>query len=999
MAKRLLKTMILPLTVMATALAFIACDGNNPPDVKYKVTYEIGAGATGTAPTETDKAVGEKFIIKSADGITYEGYNFAGWSDGSLIYTEGAEYTMPSKAVTFTAYWKSADETMMYTVTYKLGAAGEDVVRTNQPAANYTVEAPTVYEDTGDDEYYKLFAGWTVEGDDTVYLPGGKLTLTDDTVFIAQWEEFDDDDNVWTDTTGELRLFLLTDKVGAFAYQNLDGDYVWNYFAYTVTGTAITVTPTKGNPATGTLEDGELTISVTVGMATYQFEPEQEQPTGKPTVTFNANGGTGTAPVIDDADIVATTNNQYNIVLPQCTYTAPANKEFDKWEVISGNKSLGNYAAGSTFKANEGENLTLKAVWKDTQAPAGVVLYGNCTLPSKSFMGQTQGGETVVQIVIDTTDTQNVKIKYMLAGDVAYSNDKTADGEADAQWMPDVYGDDALYCGAFQIGAFKYNVVVKSDLTALYLCNTNDELLDNGEFTTTPPAPATYTVTYANPNGATGNLPEAVTVDEGTQVTLAADTQFTKEGYEFQGWKVNGSSTLREANDEIEITANTTIIPVFGIVYTDSYNNPWIVRDDGYVDDGYGEFAYTLEGNTITMPDNGGFEEGRIDNTNKTIVFKDAYAGLTATAANGATLELDGFGGATLGANVGTYTEGGSLFEPVLIITFGTVVVNDVEVLWDDYGYTAIGLNINATITIDGTDYVFGSQDVEPITIPQQFVGTFNGMSGTTAYVVKITMDSVTVTVGAAAPVVAEITDYDQISKMIAFNLGQDEWYIRKASGFDDDVDSIEMDDDFRFRSSITLGRPTNAITIDPEYCGTFVGGGYTVIVTKYAVIVKNGDAAAIVAELEDYDEDYSMISMTLNGEGYSLMLDETGLYLMSDDQSVDVTLTPDNGSEDEGNGVPAKFYGYYSDAGFDYSVYITDTTVAIFLPSWDEEKGATSVEYYDYGAWGEGIKVTVDGVDYDIQLDSEAGGQVTSLKLYIDGAETPLATVTPVEW
>ncbi|MDE6201345.1 MAG: InlB B-repeat-containing protein [Clostridiales bacterium] len=193
MAKRLLKTLLLPLTVAATALAFIACDGGtsdgkheNTPDKKYKVTYEVGADATGTPPTETDKAAGEKFKLKSADGITYEGKTFAGWNDGSLTYNAGDEYTMPSNAVTFTAQWGSnGDDPVTYSVTYNLnGGTGET------PAQSYKGANEKFNLASADGISYegKEFDGWS-DGENK-YAAGAEYTMSDKpVVFTAQWKD------------------------------------------------------------------------------------------------------------------------------------------------------------------------------------------------------------------------------------------------------------------------------------------------------------------------------------------------------------------------------------------------------------------------------------------------------------------------------------------------------------------------------------------------------------------------------------------------------------------------------------------------------------------------------------------------------------------------------------------------------------------------------------------------------------------------------------------
>lgn len=706
MTKRLLKTMILPLTVMATALAFIACDGTTP-DVKYKVTYVIGENAEGTAPTETDKATGEKFKLKSADGITCEGATFDGWSDGSLTYKAGDTYTMPSKAVTFTAQWTpdGTVEPTTYNVTYKYGDAGTDVVKENQTAENYAVEAPAKYIDTGkDEEYLKLFAGWTKEnGDGTVYLPDSKYTLTGDTVFTAQWIDYDDD-NEWVDTTYELQLKLLTDKVGALIL-NLGGedeenpDLSWTYFTYALNDTAITITPVEGNPATGTLEDGELTLSITVGLATYEFKSEL----ALPEFTFGLNGGTGELPTLTvTEDMYDDAEGSYVVTMPENTITPPAGKQFKEWLVTASSGGERRVKAGENYYAAVGATLTVTPEWKDVAdpLPEGTVFYGNCTLPVDKT---GKGGETVISVIINNADAQNIKVYYKLVGDDTYQT-STKGSNAYESYKPDVYGSDALYYGEYFIGVVTYNMVVKSDLTALYLCDNDDNLLDDGEFTTsgvTPPAPVTYTVTYVKPSGVDGEVPAVATVDEGAVVTLAAATQFTKAGWTFVNWAVTGYSVLRAPNTNVTVTQNTTITPVFSADYNGDYGKI-AVRDNGTLVMNGETYSYTRNGDIVVIDIDGYLMTVKANDEAKTYIMPDGMQALTFTAANGTTLTFDGSGAATLGTHKGTYTLSEDNDKFTLVIGGNT------------YANIAIDTTINVTIMIDGTDYVFGNNTPNP---------------------------------------------------------------------------------------------------------------------------------------------------------------------------------------------------------------------------------------------------------------------------------------------
>lgn len=75
------------------------------------------------------------------------------------------------------------------------------------------------------------------------------------------------------------------------------------------------------------------------------------------TVSFDANGGTGTmAPVTG-------VSSEYE--LPACTFTAPSGKQFKCWNVDGAEKAVG-------AKITVAADTTVKAVWKDTTAGGGV---------------------------------------------------------------------------------------------------------------------------------------------------------------------------------------------------------------------------------------------------------------------------------------------------------------------------------------------------------------------------------------------------------------------------------------------------------------------------------------------------------------------------------------------------------------------------------------------------------------------------------------------------
>lgn len=93
--------------------------------VKYAVTYNLG-GASGDAPTETNKEAGAEFTL--ADAPTWEDHVFEGWQwtdDESATHLEDAEaeFTMPAYAVTFTAQWRLDPQATMSNAQYVIGGS------------------------------------------------------------------------------------------------------------------------------------------------------------------------------------------------------------------------------------------------------------------------------------------------------------------------------------------------------------------------------------------------------------------------------------------------------------------------------------------------------------------------------------------------------------------------------------------------------------------------------------------------------------------------------------------------------------------------------------------------------------------------------------------------------------------------------------------------------------------------------------------------------------
>lgn len=97
---------------------------------------------------------------------------------------------------------------------------------------------------------------------------------------------------------------------------------------------------------------GKQTITVTYLSKTTSFVVSV-LPRPTYTVTFNANGGSGTMESL-------TVNDGSSFILPECKFTAPKNQEFNKWSINGKSYNVGTAISVSS-------NLEVLALWKDKE--------------------------------------------------------------------------------------------------------------------------------------------------------------------------------------------------------------------------------------------------------------------------------------------------------------------------------------------------------------------------------------------------------------------------------------------------------------------------------------------------------------------------------------------------------------------------------------------------------------------------------------------------------
>jgi len=302
----------------------------------------------------------------------------------------------------------------------------------------------------------------------------------------------------------------------------------WTAANYTITfnpnGTGGSVTPT-----TATTTNGRLTTLPTPTRAGFTFNGWFTAATGGTaittnttfnanttiyaqwtaapttyTVTYNVNGGTGTAPATQ------TVNAGINVTLASGNGFTRTGFTFGGWNTNTAGSGT-NYDAGTQFMPTA--NVTLYARWIANAAAYTITFNvngGNALNPSTATTG-TNGRLTTLPTPTRSNFTFN-------------------------GWFTAATGGTAVTANT----TFTANTTIFAQWTAV--------------------STTTFTVTY-NANGGTGTAPAAQTVNQGSSATLASGTGLTRTGFTFGGWNTDaaGTGTDYNAGAAFTPTANTIL--------------------------------------------------------------------------------------------------------------------------------------------------------------------------------------------------------------------------------------------------------------------------------------------------------------------------------------------------------------------------------------------------------------------------------------------------------
>ena len=386
------------------------------PVIKYTLTFDANGGSGTMAPIAD--LTGEYDL--PANGFTAPtGKQFKGWS----LTTDGAIVTKVDMTENKTVYaiWEEIPVTT-YTLTFDANGGTGSMTAKTDLTGEYTLPANGFTAPSG-----KQFKGWSLTTDGAIVT---KVDMTENRTVYAIWEEI------------PVVTYTLTfDANGGSGTMAPKADLTGEY---TLPANKFTAPSGKKFKGWSLTTDGAIVTKVDMTENRTVYAIWEEIPVTTYTLTFDANGGSGT--MAPKADLTG------EYTLPANKFIAPSGKQFKGWSLTTDGAIV--------TKVDMTENKTVYAIWEDipvvtytltfdanggsgTMAPKAD-LTGEYTLPANGFTAPsgkqfkgwslTADGETVTKV--DMTENRTV---YAIWGNITYSyeflestGEQTIDGKANS---------------------------------------------------------------------------------------------------------------------------------------------------------------------------------------------------------------------------------------------------------------------------------------------------------------------------------------------------------------------------------------------------------------------------------------------------------------------------------------------------------------------------------------------------------------------------------------
>ncbi len=478
----------------------------------YTVTFDANGG-TGSASVSsvTQNTFGGSVTLASLGTLAKSGYTFSGWQttpSGGTTYSASSSYT-PGANVTLYAIW--TQNTYNFTVNYFPGTNGSGTMSSQTGTAATVTLTPNSFTHATSG----VFSGWaTSDGGSIVYSNSQTITLT---------------------STTTLNLYAIWDTSGVKYTVTFNGNSQTtgspsaNSLEQSVAGGSVTLATQNTLTRTGFVFGGWNTASN--GSGSNYNASSSYTPSGNITlyakwnpvytITFDANGGTGTA--------VATSLTQAtyegSITLTDKGTLAKSGYVFGGWNEAS-NGSGTNYEVSSTKIPVS--NITLYAKWNPVYTVTFDINGGSGSASVSNVTQNTFGGSV-------TLATQNTLTRtgFVFGGWNTASNGTGSNSSAGSSYNPG--SSITLYA--------KWDPV--------------------------------YTVTF-NANGGSGSasVSSVTQTSNGGNVTLASSGTLSYSGYVFDGWNTqsDGNGTDYSQSSTYTPVVNITLYAVWLEVFTVTFD-------------------------------------------------------------------------------------------------------------------------------------------------------------------------------------------------------------------------------------------------------------------------------------------------------------------------------------------------------------------------------------------------------------------------------------------
>ena len=334
---------------------------------KYTLTFDANGGS-GTMTPVTD-LTGE-YTLPANEFTAPSGKQFKGWS----LTTDGAIVTKVDMTENRTVYaiWENIP-VVTYTVSFAANGGTGTMADVTGISGEYTLPANGFTAPAG-----KQFKAWSVGGVEKA--AGDKITITANTTVTAVWEAIEYNVTV---TDGKATVGAGTEITKAaegttvtLTANAAPTDMVFD--KWEVISGSITLADANSATTTFTMPAGAVSVKATY--TTYI------------TVNLAAGEGSGTMEPI----IIKNTFGYFSLTAPECTFTAPANKVFDKWQFSKDDSYLKPGDTKTIWSSADGATLT--AIWKD----APVTEYDITVTDGKATVG---AGTEITKAAEGTTVT------------------------------------------------------------------------------------------------------------------------------------------------------------------------------------------------------------------------------------------------------------------------------------------------------------------------------------------------------------------------------------------------------------------------------------------------------------------------------------------------------------------------------------------------------------------------------------------------------------------